>query len=71
MAGREVGMDAVKCALANIGPRKLLFGSDWPFNYDHDPQSVKRYIEEIKKLDLPKEDTEAMLGGNAARLLSI
>jgi len=44
MAGREVEMAAVKCALTTINPRKL---------------------------DLPKEDIDAMLGGNAAKLLGI
>ncbi|MFC1901331.1 amidohydrolase family protein [Chloroflexota bacterium] len=70
MAGREVGMDAVKCALTNISPKKLMLGTDWPFNYQSS-RGAKRYIEEIRKLDLPKEDIEAMLGGNAARLLGI
>ncbi|MFC2072238.1 amidohydrolase family protein [Chloroflexota bacterium] len=71
MAGREVGMETVRCALTNISPRRLLFASDWPFNYDYEPQEVKRYVEEIRKLDLPSEDIDAMLGGNAARLLGI
>ncbi len=71
MAGREVGMAAVKSALTTISPRKLMFGTDWPFNYDHDPQSAKRYIEEIRNLELPKDDIEAMLGGTAAKLLGI
>ena len=71
MAGREIGMDAVKSALTNISPDKLMFGSDWPFNYDYYPQSVKRYIEEIRKLDLAKDEIEAMLGGTAAKLLGI
>ena len=71
MVGRGLGMAAVRCSLTNISPRKLLFGTDWPFNYDHDPQGVKRYIEEIRKLELPKGDIEAMLGGTAAGLLGI
>lgn len=71
MAGREDGMDAVKSALTNISPNKLMFGTDWPFNYDHEPQKVKRCIERIRRLDLPKEKTEAMLGGNAAKLLGL
>lgn len=71
MAGRESGMAAVKCALTNISPRKLMFGTDWPLNYDYDPQGVRGYIEEIRKLDLPGEDIEAMLGGNAAKLLGL
>lgn len=71
MAGREVGMAAVKCALTNISPKKLMFGTDWPFNYDRNPGGARQYIEEIRKLDLPGEDIDAMLGGNAARLLGI
>jgi predicted TIM-barrel fold metal-dependent hydrolase len=71
MAGREVGLAAVNCALANISPRKLMFGTDWPLNYTSNPQGVRRYIEGIRKLPLPKEDIEGMLGGNAAKLLGI
>ncbi len=71
MAGRESGMAAVKCALTNISPRKLMFGTDWPLNYDYDPQGVRGYIEEIRKLSLPRDDIEAMLGDNAAKLLGI
>jgi predicted TIM-barrel fold metal-dependent hydrolase len=71
MAGREVGMAAVKCALTNIRPDKLMFGSDWPFNYDRNPREAKRYIDEIRKLDLPEADIDNMLGGNSARLLGI
>ncbi|MFC2070708.1 amidohydrolase family protein [Chloroflexota bacterium] len=71
MAGRECGMAAVKCALTNISPGKLMFGSDWPFNYDRNASEAKRYIEEIKKLNLSEADVENMLGGNAAGLLGI
>ncbi len=71
MAGREVGMAAVKSALTNISPDRLMFGSDWPFNYDGKPEEARRYIEEIRKLDLPEPDIENMLGGNAAGLLGI
>ena len=71
MAGREAGMAAVKSALTNISPKKLMFGTDWPFNFDHEPQGVKRYVAAIRDLDLPPDDIEAMLGSNAARLLGI
>ena len=71
MAGREVGMAAVKCALTNISPKRLIFGTDWPFNYDRNPLGVRQYIGEIRKLDLPEEDIDSMLGGNAASLLGI
>jgi predicted TIM-barrel fold metal-dependent hydrolase len=71
MAGRQVGMAAVKSALTVISPQKLMFGTDWPFNYDHDARLAKRYIEEIRKLDLPQTDIDAMLGGTAAKLLRV
>lgn len=71
MAGREVGMATVKAALTNISPQKLMFASDWPFNYDYEPAQVKHYVAEIKKLGLPPQDIEAMLGGTGARLLGI
>jgi predicted TIM-barrel fold metal-dependent hydrolase len=71
MAGREAGMAAVKAALTTISPSKLMFGTDWPFNFDHDPEGVRRFVSGIRDLELPREDAEAMLGGNAARLLGI
>ncbi len=71
MAGREGGMAAVKCALTTIKPRRLMFGSDWPFNYDHNPQKAKKFIKDLRKLDLPQADIDAMLGGTAARLFKI
>ncbi len=71
MAGREAGIETVKCALTNISPRKLMFATDWPFNYDYEPEKVKQYVAEIRKFSLPKEDIEAMLGGNAAELFGV
>jgi len=71
MAGRESGIASVKCALTNINPRRLVFATDWPFNYEDNPQEVRQYVEEIRKLDIPLGSAEAMLGGNAAKLLGI
>jgi predicted TIM-barrel fold metal-dependent hydrolase len=71
MAGRELGIDTVKCALTNISPGKLMFGTDWPFNYDHAPQKAANYIQALNNLDLPRTDIEAMLGGTAARLFQL
>ncbi len=71
MAGREKGMGAVNSALTCIEPRKMMFGTDWPFNYDYEPEKVKEYVAEIRKLPLPKEDIEAMLYGTAAQLFGI
>jgi aminocarboxymuconate-semialdehyde decarboxylase len=37
MAGREIGMETIKCALTNISPRRLLFATDYPPNFVDDP----------------------------------
>lgn len=71
-AGREMGISSLKCALTNVKPEKLVFGTDWPFNYDYRPEKVRAYAEEIKKLDiLPPGAADKILGGNAARILGI
>jgi predicted TIM-barrel fold metal-dependent hydrolase len=71
MAGYEGGMNAVKCALVAIEPEKLLFGTDYPFNFTDLPSEVREYIQNIRDLDLPPKAVEGMLGMNAARLLGI
>ena len=37
MAGFEGGMNAVKCALTTIDPQRLIFATDYPFNFTDDP----------------------------------
>jgi len=71
LAGFEGRMNAVKCALTAISPDRLVFGTDYPYNFTKNPDGVKHYIEEIKKLDLPTVSIEGILGGNAAGLLGI
>ncbi len=71
MAGRGRGIGTVKSALNFISPRKMMFGTDWPLNYENDPDLCRGYIDDIRGLDLPEDDIEAMLGGNAAGLLGL
>lgn len=71
MAGLEGGMNGVKCALTAIRPEKLMFATDYPYNFTNDPQGVKEYIGNIRKLDLPSDLTESILGNTAAELLSL
>jgi predicted TIM-barrel fold metal-dependent hydrolase len=53
-------------AIVTIGsPDRILYGSDWPL------ESVATAVELIDGLDLPPEDREAILGGNARRLFRI
>ncbi len=71
MAGREIGIQTVKCALTNINPQRLLFGTDYPPNFIDDAEGMRAYIDEIKKLNLSIEDVDAMLGANAIKLFKL
>ena len=70
MAGRGMSTDTLKICLVNISPKKLMYATDWPFIGVH-PDMAKRFIANIRKLDLPQEDIDDILGGTAAKLLGI
>jgi hypothetical protein len=46
-----------------VGPEKILFGTDFPL------LKIKRSARQVIESGLPPEDIDAILGGNAARLL--
>ena len=71
MAGREIGMETIRCALNNISPKKLLFGTDYPPNFIDDGMGMRTYIRRIRELDLDKESIDGMLGNNAIDLLGL
>ena len=71
IAGYEGGMNAVKCALMYIAPEKLLFATDYPYNFTNLPDKANKYIENINRLDLPSHTKQLILGGNAAALLKL
>jgi len=48
-----------------FGPQRLLFGTDSPWG------DQKKSVETIQSLPLSQEDKDAILGGNAARLLHL
>jgi len=49
------------------GADRLLAGSDYP----HQIGSIPRMLESLRELRPPAADGEAILGGNAARLLGL
>ena len=71
IAGCESGVASLKSALTIIKPKKLMFATDWPFNYERNPKDVHRYITEIRELPLHQEDINAMLGETAAELFGV
>ena len=61
-------MTAVKAALLNIPASRLLFGTDYPQEI-RAPEDVKAFVDNLKALDLPAAEIDAILGGNARALL--
>jgi len=73
LAGNGNGMNAVRCALTTMSPNQLVFGTDYPQDFDfvENPKSIKDYVENIKRLVLDEESKELILGGNARTLLRL
>lgn len=57
--------ERVRSVVQKHGPERVVFASDWPMA---DPGAE---IEAIRALGLSDDDTEALLGGNLARLLGL
>lgn len=71
MAGRGRGIATVKSALTCIGPDKLMFATDWPPNFENEPEDCREFIADIRALDLPPGDIDALLGQTAISLLGL
>jgi len=78
MAGFEGGAAALQCALTGIKPQRLVFATDYPqdftgvlTNTGKGLAQIRDYVAAIRKLDLPADAKEDMLGGTAARLLKL
>ena len=54
----------LRAAIELVGPERVLLGSDYPFD-----MGLERPAEPVRELRLAPKDEEAILGGNALRLL--
>ena len=59
---------AVRCAVEFFGPEQVLFGTDMPLG---GPKVIADTLSDIEALELPADQTEAILAGNARRLLGV
>jgi predicted TIM-barrel fold metal-dependent hydrolase len=59
---------ALRCGVDFFGADHVLFGTDFPFEGEQVPVEILR---SVRGLDVPDEQRDLILGGNAARLLSL
>jgi predicted TIM-barrel fold metal-dependent hydrolase len=62
---------AYPCGYAFFGPDRLMYGSDYPFGVEAGEAYIRENINGIKAMNLPPQDMEKILGGNAKKLLKI
>ena len=66
LIGSNVGYPKVRRAIETLGAARVCFGSDTPFQYMH----VERAAYEALLADLPREQREAVMGGNILAALT-
>ncbi len=59
------------CGYAFFGPDRMLYGTDYPFGAEAGEYYVREHLLGVKAMDIPAEDIEKILGGNAKKLLKI
>lgn len=60
-----LGLEATAELIRAQGYDRILFGTDWPWEHQVEQLNL------LRMLDLPAEQTNAILGGNAARILGL
>ena len=62
---------AYPCGYAFFGPDRLMYGTDYPFGPETGEACIRDNLACVKAMDIPPQDVEKILGGNAKRLLKI
>jgi predicted TIM-barrel fold metal-dependent hydrolase len=62
---------AYPCGYAFLGPDRLMYGSDYPFGAEAGEAYIRDNLAGVKAMDIPPQDMEKILGGNAKKLLKI
>lgn len=61
------GKEALTCAIRNLGPEHVIFGSSYPVR----KQWLTEGVDFVRSLDITKDEKALVLGGNAERLYGI
>jgi len=48
-----------------------MYGSDYPFGAEAGEDYIRSNLEGVKSMNIPSEDKEKILGGNAKKLLKM
>jgi predicted TIM-barrel fold metal-dependent hydrolase len=62
---------AYPCGYAFFGPNRLLFGTDYPAGLEEGEDFIRENLAGVKAMDIPREDMDKILGGNAQGMLKI
>lgn len=62
---------AIRCGLDFFGSKRVLFGTDCPFDPQGGPLFIRESIKAIDSLRLPRSDRDGIYFGNALRMLRL
>jgi len=62
---------AYPCGYAFFGPERLLFGTDYPAGLEGGEDFIRENLAGVKAMNIPADEMNAILGGNAQKLLKI
>ena len=68
--GIQGDVNPIKMALMELSPKNIVYGTDYPLEI-REGETIRKFIGDIRKLPLPQEDIEAILSGNARKILGI
>ncbi|HME45610.1 MAG TPA: amidohydrolase family protein [Syntrophorhabdales bacterium] len=63
--------EAYACGYAFFGPKRIVFGSDYPFGAEDGEKHIRGNLAGLKSLNITDDDMRQILEGNAKRLLKI
>jgi predicted TIM-barrel fold metal-dependent hydrolase len=63
-------INAVKCALVEMKPKNIVFGTDYPQEI-RDENQIERFVKDVKKLPLSQKEIQGILGDNGKRFLKL